>query len=391
MITKANRFINIIFILSILIINSSCVDEYWPDLNEKYNNIMVVDGMITNKPGPYTIKLSSSSTLNFRPENNPLTNHQVSIMDDQGNAESLIEIENGTYITSESGIQGVFGRKYKLIIQTPSGEVYESDYSKLNAPVEIKSIYSELEYKEYNNVNYNQAGYQFYIDTYKADEDTTYLLWRLSETYKYNVDYLIRWKYDHRVLTRLYNSDTLYTCWKTKKINQIFIFNTGILSEPQIERYPFHYRSTATRHLSVRYSLLVQQLTVNEGLYNFWNNLKEINEQDGMFTKQPFQIQGNIKNVNNTNEVVLGYFIVAGISERRIFMDRPSGVEFNYMKCVLGVGDYEAMEWLFMTPSNMWPLYVTEDAEHNKAFPHQDCIDCTRNDGFLEKPEFWVD
>ena len=72
-------------------------------------------------------------------------------------------------------------------------------------------------------------------------------------------------------------------------------------------------------------------------------------------------------------------------------MDRPSGVEFNYMKCVLGVGDYEAMEWLFMTPSNMCPLYVTEDAEHNKAFPHQDCIDCTRNDGFLEKPEFWVD
>ena len=387
MILKIRHFVSILLLLSLIF---SCTEEYYPKLDNKYINSLVVDGMISNEPGPYEIKLFSSSTLGGKPEMNPLNGYEVLIMDNQGNDELLEEIENGTYITSENGIQGIIGRKYKLTIKSPSGELYESDYSELKAPVQIKSIYSELQYKE-NNFGYQQAGYQFYIDTYEAQDDTTYLLWRLTETYKYNVDYLIRWKYDHRRLTRIFNSDTLYTCWKTSKISEIFTFNTSISIKPQIERFPLHYRTTDKRHLSVRYSLLVKQLTVNSGLFNFWNNLKEINNVDGLYTKQPFQINGNIKNINNPTETVLGYFAVVGITESRIFMDRPSGVEFNYPKCTLGLADYEAMEWLFMTPQNMWPLYVTENANHARAFPHQDCIDCTRNDGFLDEPDFWVD
>ena len=116
-----------------------------------------------------------------------------------------------------------------------------------------------------------------------------------------------------------------------------------------------------------------------------------MNDQEGLYTEQPYQVNGNIRNISNPDEIVLGYFMVAGISEMRIFMDRPTEVEFNYPKCELGPADFEAMEYLRMAPSYLWPIYLTEGEGHAKAYPHQDCIDCTRNDGNLEKPEFWID
>ena len=36
--------------------------KYWPEL-DKYEDVLVVDGMITNKPGPYTIRLSISAPI----------------------------------------------------------------------------------------------------------------------------------------------------------------------------------------------------------------------------------------------------------------------------------------------------------------------------------------
>ncbi|MCK5838941.1 MAG: DUF4249 domain-containing protein [Bacteroidales bacterium] len=389
MTVQQNRSIYIGVFIFVLAIVTACVDEYWPELDQKYMNKLVVDGMITNNPGPYTIKLSLSSKVD-KPELTPLTGHHVIIMDNQGNEELLIETEAGKYLTSDSGISGVVGRQYKLFIRAPSGKSYESDYAELKAPVEIKSIYSELEYRTYDHLYYEQAGYQFYIDTYKAIEDTSYLLWVLTETYKYNADYLIRWKFGP-TFDQVFNSDTLFTCWKTEKVDQIFTYDTRHLSEPRIERYPLHYRTTDTRHLSIRYSLHVQQITIDEETYVFWNRLNELQEQEGLYTRQPFQIIGNIRSISNPDEAVLGYFIVAGISEKRIFQDRPTGVKFHYYECVLNEGDYKRMEWLFMTPPSFWPQYVTENSEFRKALPHQDCIDCTRKGGSLIKPEFWTD
>lgn len=386
-----NKISHLVLILLILITGISCIDKYLPDIDEKYTRLLVVDGMISNKPGPYTIKLSYSSTISHGNETIPAAGFHISIADNLGSEELLIEKEKGIYETSNSDFIGVIGREYKLNFISPTGEVYESDYNKLIQPVEIESIYAEIEYKTDNNLSDEQARYQFYIDTYQASEDTSFLIWRLTETYKYNADYLIRWEYDHRILTRIYNSDTLYTCWKTQLINKIYTFNTSTLIEPKITKYPLHYRATNTRHLSIRYSLNVKQLTVNSDTYIFWNNLKNMNDQEGLYSEQPYQVNGNIRNITNPDEIVLGYFMVAGISEMRIFMDRPTEVEFNYPKCELGAADFEAMEYLWMSPSHLWPIYLTEGEGHAKAYPHQVCIDCTRSDGSLEKPEFWID
>ena len=122
------------------------------------------------------------------------------------------------------------------------------------------------------------------------------------------------------------------------------------MTTPKIDRYALHYINTQTRQLSVRYSLLVKQYTIGKEAYVFWNGLEEQNsDQESLYTSQPYQINGNVKNIDNNTEPVLGYFLVAGVSEKRIFVDRPKyPILLRYSVCLLNEADFESYGQLGM-------------------------------------------
>ncbi len=370
----------------------ACEDRYLPELDSKYDKVLVVEGTISTAPPPYTVKLSLSSNVQA-PECFAVSGYNVTIRDDQGNEEALAESGSGTYVSSTGGIQGTIGRKYKIVLQSPEGTTYASDFETLKEPVGIQSVYTEVEYEQSQAPPYDIPGYQFYIDTHMGQTDSTFLLWSMVETYKYQSDYLIFYSYDG-ILHVFQNSDSLKTCWRTDIVYPFFVESTTALSEPRLTHYPLHFIDTRTRRLSIRYSLMVEQYTINEGAYQYWNSIKEQNPETGdLYTRQPYQLRGNIYNTSDENELVLGYFMVAGVSQKRIFVNRPQAtVSMYYPICELGFSDYEDYKWMFLggTPAD-WPLFVTEDATGVRALPSQQCIDCTLNGGVLEKPDFWVD
>ncbi len=367
---------------------TSCVEVYFPDI-EKYENVLVVEGMITDESGPYIIKLSVSSQIS-KSEYTPYPYAEVIIFDDVGNSETLTENNPGEYSTATDGIQGVVGRKYKIQIKTPDNKIYSSDFEKLIAAVEIDSVYANIEYRQSLNLPYDLVGLQFYVDTKLATTDTNYYMWRLESTYEFNSSFLISHIYDG-VLKPNYNCDTLYTCWKTDVLGDIIVSNTVNLSEPKITGFPLNYVSTEDRDLSIRYSLLVKQFTITEKVYDFWHRIEDLNSGQGaLFSSLPYQIRGNIHCETDEEEPVLGYFMAAGISEKRIFVDRPELV-FHYWQCYLTRADYEAFGYIRWTGPEIWPLYVTTSISGRKALPHQDCIDCTRKGGTVSMPEFWIE
>ena len=80
----------------LLLIQFSCIERYWPNLDGAYQDALVIDGTITDKPGPYTVKLSRSSSVEF-PKWLAYTGCNVSIICDDGNVENLTESEPGVY------------------------------------------------------------------------------------------------------------------------------------------------------------------------------------------------------------------------------------------------------------------------------------------------------
>ena len=128
--------------------------------------------------------------------------------------------------------------------------------------------------------------------------------------------------------------------------------------------------------------------------YEYFSQIQDVSTQEGvLYAQQPYQIKGNVRNVQNSDEALLGYFLVSGVTQKRIFVNRPPSdqVKFYYGICELNEADFEAYTYIRWTPSHTWPLYVTTDVNGRRALPDQDCIDCRKRGGTIVKPEFWED
>ena len=97
---------------------------------------IVIDGTITDQPGPYTVKISKTGDY-FKPSTFPaVTGASVTISDDTGNSETLTEVADGIYQTSS--IQGISGRTYTLKV-IAEGEEYTGT-STMQEAIEIDSL-----------------------------------------------------------------------------------------------------------------------------------------------------------------------------------------------------------------------------------------------------------
>lgn len=378
--------------LGIIPILSSCVDPYWPDLGDRYEDLLVFEGMITNDPGPYVFLLSRSSSLN-NPSFEPLSGCQVTISDNEGNLELLTEVDSGAYSTAADGIRGMIGRMYQVTIQSPQGVTYRSDYEMLNQPAGIDSVYVELEYKAQPGFPMDIPGYQFYVNTKSSGSDTNYFLWDLERTYEYHADFLIFFWYDG-TLHIFPDPDSLQVCWSTGPVYELFTASTTGLSEPVLTGFPLHYVPFINREFSVRYSLLVKQYTITQAAQEYWSDVKEQNTSVGeYYSKMPFQVRGNLENTTDPDEPVLGYFHAAGVVTKRLFFNRPGyPAEMYYSTCELSQPDYEEYGWMFKIPDPRdYPRYVTMNTNNVRAVPNPFCIDCRENGGSIVKPDFWID
>ncbi len=369
---------------------NSCVEKYWPDIGNKYEKILAVDGMITNKPGPYTIRLSLSSSVRIV-DSSPVEGCELTISDNTGYSETLYEIEPGVYKTNPA-FQGVVGKKYKLTIHSPDEKTYESGFQELKSPVGIDTLYAHIEFKNNPDADYDLAGYQFYVSTNAAIEDTNYYFWKLEQTYKFNSNYRIRYMFDGQYHS-IPHPAPYYTCWKTNTVPELFTYNTLQLNEPVIRDLPLHYVTTETKELSIKYSVLVKQLTLTREAYNYFHRLQDQVGQGTLYDKQPYQIYGNMANVNDAEEPVLGYFLVAGSAEKRIFVDKPEDLDFYYnATCGMITDDLWRM---LMSIRHNWPVFLTiiydeEGGGGTTALPNrQSCLDCREADGDTTMPVFW--
>jgi hypothetical protein len=106
-----SQFNKYIFITCMSILCASCTKEIEVDLNAS-SRLLVIEGNVTDAPGPYTIKLSK--TVNFSSPNTypPVSGATVTISDNTGVTELLTETSPGLYQTHS--ITGVQGNTYTL-------------------------------------------------------------------------------------------------------------------------------------------------------------------------------------------------------------------------------------------------------------------------------------
>ena len=374
--TKKSIYI-IAIIFSIL---AGCKEEI-DILSQQYEKLLVVDGMITNQPGPYTVKISYSSMVNDA-QYKGLKNCKVTIEEENGTREVLEEGYHGIYETSPNGIQGIPGNSYRLIIETEEGKTYQTDYHKLNIPVEIDTITAKLEYVDQLYAD-KIPGCQFYISTEETDPNGSFIMWKMEETYEYTAEYQIDSYMKDGNIYEQKNKDSLYRCWRTVDMKEIFTENSVDVSSPRLKEIPLHFVSNQTKRLQYRYSLLVEQYTLSRDAYAYWDEIKaQLSGDNFLEPEQHYKLAGNVYNKANDEEVVLGHFTVAPIVKKRIFFDPPN-ITIKGNKCFV---------------NNEFPSMIGASYNHKIFFVSGEdgfgavndiCIDCRTAGGKLKKPDFW--
>ena len=99
------------FFMTGVLILASCEKVIDVDLNDSSPQI-VIEGNITDQPGPYTVKLSKSVNFDELNDFPPISGAMVQIRDDAGNSEILPETSPGIY--TAASLQGTPGRTYTL-------------------------------------------------------------------------------------------------------------------------------------------------------------------------------------------------------------------------------------------------------------------------------------
>jgi hypothetical protein len=368
-----------LILLIIIFLHEGCVTKFMPEIDES-RELLVVEGMITDQFETCSIRLTKSSRLDKKNLVKPVLGCILSISDDLDNNWQLKEKGNGYYITDSLKFRGVIGRKYKLRVNSkgklPDNYTYESVPMELKPVPAIDNLYFEKELIEAESAERKRKeGCRIYVDTYDESNSCNYFRWDYTETWEIRLPYDVQNK----------------ICWTTNKSSSILIKNTALLSENSISRFPINYVSNETDRLEDKYSLLLNQYSLNEEEYDYWNKMQMMSEQTGtLYDIIPASIQGNIYCNEDPSERVLGYFSVSAKTSRRIFIeDFFSGLVDLYSACpmdTIGLGPISGLGtnvWIIVDGSmDMPPYRVLTDKKG--------CADCTVR-GTTVKPVFWDD
>jgi hypothetical protein len=388
----------------------TCIDPYEPVLRG-YESLLVVDGLITNENSSYTVRLSRTMQ---EQDAVPMkvTGATVYITDEDSFTTYLIDMGNGEYMTDVSEFQGSVGKTYILHIITPYGSEYESDPCSMYSVPEIDSIYFKKDQELTNNGTESQDGIRIFLDSKEGDIDR-YYRWDFEETWKFKVPNPKKYDYIDENTFLLTDSVNEY-CWKSRKSDEVLIQSVYSGQPGRIEKEPLMFIAPEkSDRLLIQYSILVSQYSISKKEFDFWNNLKRVNESgEDIFASQPFPVISNVHNITNPGEQVLGYFQVSAVNQKRMTIPFSDIVGLNLPfynnKCVrleLAPEDIpmpqfaDPLTWdglyeLYCIKSDYYfvePKFVSGTSELEKmVFARPECADCAIT-GTLIKPDFWVD
>ena len=360
----------------------SCVEPFYPEI-EAYENILVVDGSITDENKPYLVKLSRSFSYGEY-KHYPVEGALVMVMDDAGVSYDLAEEESGSYYSDRASFTGMEGRQYQLRVVLAGGRTYESDWVSLKKAPPIEQLDLHFERKETSDPQVFNEGIQVYLSSRDPLNKTWYYRWEWEETWEFTVP--------------INMPDAMkYKCWRSEVSRSIMIGTSGQLTSDRIIDYPVHFVSSQSNRLRKLYSLQVKQHAISKTAYEFWKMQDDLGENAGtLFDPIPTAIPGNIYCIDDPEEPVLGYFEASGVSTSRVFINRdlmpsdvfvPSDFEYCKFESFTNPGptilnSMLAAGWIYVDEYNYLDSLIVRLTNHTS------CVDCTLS-GTNVKPDYW--
>jgi len=382
----------------------SCVFSFSPEVDGTYGTLVIEGDILV---GDMT-KVTLSRTA---PINNP--------------NKKMDSFEAKVWVEDESGNQ-YYGEQVSDSVQdgesTVSSQKYEIDTQTLSKDKKYRLCVSDLtnarDYcSEFNSVcKAPSIDGLSYICREERDvlniaisahaEEGSYFRWTYVEDWEFHTFYRSTLKYEPpvpstnwwqptgsgKVLEMVYPENTYY-CWRHNESSEIMIFSTENQSDDKIEELEFLSIDREDRRISYIYHIDVYLEPITKDAYLYWDNIRKNSEYKGdLFTPNPSEMIGNIRCVQNSSEVVIGYINVASCAHKDMYV-LDSEADF-WKDPDIHINDsfeLKQSQWYDYYSQGFLPYTNQIPGDMSTTYwSYNRCVDCRALGGTKDRPDFWI-
>jgi hypothetical protein len=387
---RSKNIIIIIGLLLLLLPIKSCVEEFSPG-TLSFEDAIVIEATITNELKHQKILISRTFRLEEKFGSEPNALVQVS----SGNETFIFsESKSGEYL-SDIQFKAEPNKEYILSITTSDGKKYTSKKVQLTESTStIENVYARREFD-----TGGIEGIGIYVDSFDDTGNSTYYAYEHEETYQIIAQFWNPWELEivseaPPDLLIVEGTEEGRICYsKTNLSNGRLLTSTKQLSEDRVSEFLVKFIPLDDIALSSRYSLLVKQFTQSELGFEFTKTLNEFSSVESLLSQiQTGFVNGNIS--GSEDELVVGFFEVSAVTEKRLFFNRREFMEDSFFwgtEC--NINSYSIDEVISRVRANTVKFVSQRNLENGEVVydvVQRYCGDCTRL-GSSIRPDFWED
>ncbi|TVR72065.1 MAG: DUF4249 domain-containing protein [Marinilabiliales bacterium] len=323
----SRAYIIMILIAGIFSMNG-CKELYYPEIDPPAK-IITVEGLITDGPGPYFVRLSNTSVYFSESLPEPVNDANVYVTANNGDIYMFTRTSRPGEYRSPSSLRGEAGNTYVLHIQTPEGDEYRSAPQTILPHQGISELLADSSYRTRTRVS--NSGRLIIEDI--SGVNATLII---DETRKNQAN--IRFRSDVKVLYTYEGGSFLepvrYYCWKELRrfegLDNINLPSTsnrpGDVSNNVVAFMPFDKTEYRLDLSDVLHGLLIRVTlyTINNDTYNYYLNInRQLTSDETVFAPIPSQIDGNIISVSDPEKVATGFFEASAVTSSAFRLRLP--------------------------------------------------------------------
>jgi hypothetical protein len=214
----------------------------------------------------------------------------------------------------------IVGRSYKVVIELLNGKKYESA-PELVKPVPLIDAIKDKLVEAKDSRGYRTPYFEVTADIQDSPAKGDYYRWDWV-----NYIYLVFCQNSvnngfPKVLTRTKCCDD---CWSIQRTyGEINLANDNLFNGQKINQLISKVPYNSRRPYYIEISLY----TISEAAHQYWKTVKnQTSNVGGIFDNPPMTISGNIKNIVNEEEQVLGFFGASAITKKQIYILRSKAI-----------------------------------------------------------------
>jgi Domain of unknown function (DUF4249) len=296
------------FVLHLTFLASSCVDSV-PFPTKSDEGFLSVEGTFHNLADTQFVRLFRSQGYTALPTF--VSEAKVTVFGNDKTVGTFEEIRPGVYALMPNILRGSVGTSYYVEIKTKDGKIYRSEPETMPEPVKPDSI----SFSAYDKEELSPSGFKTEDRVLKILINTSIKRGNLDAFFRWNIDD----SFEFNTLPECNPSfKNVITCYYSRKMptSRLALASSKDLLYSRVDGFAIN--EVSLRLFSLQFKEIhywrVNQNTITEKAYNYWKDIDKVSNQVGsLFDVAPAYVKGNIFNVIDKEEKVLGYFEVAAV------------------------------------------------------------------------------